>query len=161
MAEAIVYGFQCKCYYNNEAGLGLSGTGTVASPVWVELDILTDATLDLSMSEADASNRAAGGFELKEPVLLSAALNGSLKWINGNAKCGMLLAQFLARGVLDLLILTGSNLNDDAKGVRGDFKIFKFPQKQELKEMVSNEVSFMPCRSLRSNYIAAASGEAE
>ena len=159
MPEAIVYGFQCKVYYNNESALGLSGTGTVEAPDWEELDVITDATLDLSMSEADASTRAAGGFELMEPVLLQAGLSGSLIWINGNPQCTMLLNRFLARGVIDLLILSGSNLDDDAKGVRGDFKIMSFPQKQELKELVRNDITLKPCRSLRDNYIAAATGE--
>lgn len=162
MAEELVYGFQCKVFFNNESVLGLSpaGTGTVAAPVWVELDVITDATLDLSMGEADASNRAAGGFELKEPILLTASLAATLIWLNDSQQCLMLLNALLARRTIDLLVLTGARTNPDAKGVRGDFKLFKFPQKQELKELVRNDITLMPSRSLRNNYVASATGVA-
>jgi hypothetical protein len=71
-----------------------------------------------------------------------------------------LLEAFLARRALDLLILTGERTNPDAKGVRGDFKLFKFPSKQDLKESVKNEIAFKPSRSVRSNYVASATGVA-
>lgn len=160
MAEAQVFGFQCKVYINDITGDGGGGSGTVATPSWRELNVISDATLDLSFSESDASIRAAGGFELMEPGLLQMALNSQIEWINDNALCEWLLGAFFARRALDLLVLTGERTNPDAKGVRGDMKLFKFPSKQDLKESVKNEIVFKPSRSIRNNFVTAASGTA-
>ena len=160
MAAAQVFGFQCKVYVNDIPGDGGGGAGSIATPAWRELNVIADATLDLSLTESDASIRAAGGFELMEPGLLQMALNSNMEWINGNALCNWLLTAFFARRALDLLILTGDKINPDAKGVRGDFKLFKFPSKQDLKESVKSEVVFKPCRSIRSNFVQSATGVA-
>lgn len=158
MAEAQVFGFQCKVYINDITGDGGGGSGSVATPSWRELNVISDATLDLSFTESDASIRAAGGFELMEPGLLQMALNSQMEWINDNSLCEWLYAAFFARTALDLLILTGARTNPDARGVRGDFKLFKFPSKQDLKESVKNEIVFKPSRSIRSNFPATAVG---
>lgn len=160
MAEAAVFGFQCKVYINDITGDGGGGSGTVGAPSWRELNVIQDATLNLSFSESDASIRAAGGFELMEPGLLQVALEGGIEWINDNAICEWLLTAFFARRALDLLILTGERTNPDARGVRGDFKLFKFPSKQDLKESVKNEIGFKPSRSVRNNFVTSATGVA-
>jgi hypothetical protein len=160
MAEAQVFGFQCKVYINDITGDGGGGSGSIGTPSWRELNVISDATLDMSFTESDASIRAAAGFELMEPGLLQLSLNSQMEWINDNPLCEWLLTAFFARRALDLLILTGERTNPDAKGVRGDFKLFKFPSKQDLKESVKNEISFKPSRSIRSNFPATASGTA-
>lgn len=160
MAEAQVFGFQCKIYVNDITGEGGGGSGSLASPAWRDLNVVSDATLNMSFSESDASIRAAGGFELSEPGLLQLSVEGSMEWINGNALCLWMYQAFFARRALDFLILTGDRSSADSKGVRGDFKIVKFPSKQDLKETVKCEFALKPCRSVRStlNYVAAASG---
>lgn len=152
MPEAQVFGFQCKAYYDS--------ADTPATPTWVEIGVLKDVTLNLGFVESDASIRAAGGIECMEPSLLQIEAAGQLEWINGNAICEFLLAAFFARTAINMLFLTGDDENPDAKGVKGDFKLMKFPQKQELKESVKNDISFKPCRSIRDNFVTSATGVA-
>lgn len=152
MPEATVFGFECKLYYDS--------ADTPSTPTWAELDVIKDVTLQLGFSESDASIRAAGGFQLTEPALLEVSIEGTLEWINGNAKCMFLWDKFFSREPINIMALTGLRTNADAEGVKGDFKIVKFPRKEELKESVKFDFTLKPSRSTRSNFVQKATGVA-
>lgn len=143
MAEAKVFGFQCKLYYKTTSG------GTYAP-----LNQIIDATLNLGYDEAEATTRGSAGVKETEPALLAVSIEGSLQWRNGNAECSALLTAFMARAPIYLLALTGEKTDPDAKGVEGIFKLINFPQKQELANMVNHDVTFKPCAG--SGLVAAA-----
>lgn len=157
MPEAQVLGFECRLFFN-DVDANPAGSGTIGTPVWSHIDLVQDATLNLAFSEANVTNRAAGGVEIMEPSLLQISIDATIEWINGNALCLLLWDKAFARQPLDLMALTGGNDNADAKGVRGDFKIFGMPRKEELAEATTLDLTFKPCRSLRSNYVQKASG---
>jgi len=150
-----VLGLDCKAYYNDvDAG----GSGTIASPNWLELDVIKDVTLNLAMAEADVTTRAAGGIEIMEPSLLQISVSAMLKWLNNDTQCTLLWDAFFARTALDLMILTGESTDTNAVGVRGDFKVLGFPRKEELATAVEIDLTLKPSRSIRANYVAKAAG---
>ncbi len=150
MPEALVYGFQAKLYYDS--------TTTPATPTWVEVDVIANCKVNLGYSESDASVRAAGGFELTEPVLQQASIEAELIWRNGNSQCTFLRNAFMAKTAVNMMALTGARTNTDAVGIKGDFKIVKWEQTEDLKEQVKVSLTIKPCLSTRSNFIQAAVG---
>ena len=152
MALTQVIGLDCKLYYND---LLTGGAGTIGVPVWVELDVIKDATLNLGYNETDLTTRASGGIQIDEPTLLQVSVDGLLQWLNDDAtQCEALWDAFWNKTMIDLLVMTGASGDATAVGVRGDFKITQFPQKQELAESVKHDITLKPGRSLRSNYVA-------
>lgn len=156
MAEAMVLGLDCKLYVNDE-----DGSGTIATPVWLDMaDVLKNGQLNLKMGEADVTTRGAGGIEQYEPVLNGVEFTGELIWRNDNDNCNLLWTKYNARAAIDCLILTGASNNADARGVRGDMKIFGFGRKEDLTDTVRIDITLKPCLSLgtRDNAVAAATG---
>jgi hypothetical protein len=152
MALTQVLGLDCKLYFND---ILTGGAGTISVPVWVELDIIKDATLNIGYAEADTSNRGSGGIETAEPTLLQVSVEGNLQWLNDDATGGQAIWDALwNREAIDLLCVTGADDDAIAVGVRGDFKVFQFPQKQELADIVRHDVTLKPVKSVRDNNLA-------
>jgi len=158
MAEALVLGFECKVYFNDEVADG--GAGTIAVPVWLELDELADATLNIKFNEADSATRGTNGIDTKEPGLLAITVEGTVQWRADNENISLMLAKCLGRDAWDLLILTGSRTDPLSKGVRGDFKITSFPRKEALGDVVTHDLVFTACNSFRANNVVASTGVA-
>jgi hypothetical protein len=155
---SVVHGWQSKGYRDSAS----SGAGNPASPTWSELGELSDVKIDASQSEADASVREAGGIELTEPSMLQVTVTATLQWRANNANCLALLTAFQNRVAINMMFLTGASNDANARGYKGDFKVFGFPIDQPLKDLVKIELTFRPCVSTRSptNYVQAASGSA-
>jgi hypothetical protein len=152
----VVHGWQCKGYRDSAS----SGAGNPASPTWTELGELSDVKIDATQSEADASVREAGGIELTEPSMLQVNITGTLQWRANNANCLALLTAFQTRAAVNMMFLTGASNDANAKGYKGDFKVFGFPIDQPLKDLVKIELTFKPCVSTRGtpNYVQTATG---
>lgn len=137
-AGVTTFGFQCKLlvYFapTYEAGE-------------FEAGIIRDATVDLGMVEVDASLRESGGFEITETALAQITITASLEWRNGSQLCEFLQTFFLQRSNVYLRALTGPKTDADSRGVKGAFKITKFPTAQELADLTRVEIVFKPARS--------------
>lgn len=144
MAEAKVFGFQCKLFYK-------------PSTTWVELTPIINATLNLAYEEAEATTRGSGGVKETEPSLLNVSIDANLQWRNDNTQCEALWDAFMGRNEITLMALTGAATDPEARGVTGKFKITSFPQKQELANMVEHDIVFKPCAG---STLAAATGTA-
>lgn len=137
-AGVTTFGFQCKLLVYATANW--DGTEYEAGNI-------SDATLELGMAEVDASIRESGGFEITETALAQVAINATLEWRNDNTLCELLHAFFIQRGVVYLRALTGPKTDPDARGVRGAFKITKFPTAQDLNDLAKVAIQFKPARS--------------
>lgn len=159
MPEKRILGLDCKIYYNDLNQVP-AGSGTIATPVWVHLDLIKDATLQIQFDEADDTTRGSGGIKTAAPSLLAVSAECSLIWRNGNVHCKTLFDNAAARTPMDLLILTGANTDPDAVGYRGDFAVFGFTRKEELANVVMIDLKFIPVLSDRANQVAKAAGVA-
>jgi hypothetical protein len=154
MPESQVFGWECKLYVDDSA----SYVGTPETPTWDELDSVMNAQLVIGFEELDASVRAGGGTKSSEPGLLTVSINGTIESNNGNTEFEALRTAFLTRAALNIMALSGGSNNADAKGVKGDFKFFKFDRKEDLNGKVTVDFELKPCRSLRANFVQAATG---
>ncbi len=144
MAEAKVFGFQCKLYRK-------------VSTNWVAMNQIINATLNLAYEESEATTRGSGGIKETEPSLLTVSIEGNLQWRNDNTECEALWDAFMGRNEIELMALTGDKTDPEARGVSGKFKLVSFPQKQELANMVEHDIVLKPCAG---SQLAAAVGVA-
>ena len=158
MPEKRVLGLDCKVYYNTIDQVP-AGAGTIAVPVWVHLDLIKDATLQLTFEEADDTTRGSGGIKTAAPSLLVLSVETKFVWRNGNIHCKTLFDNANARKPMDLLVLTGDKLDDDALGYRGDFGLFGFTRNEELANVVMIDLKFIPVLSERLNQVQKAAGD--
>ena len=156
MAEAQVFGWECNLFVDSAS----SYAGNPSTPTWAEVDSVMNAQLVAGFEELDASVRAGAGVASSEPGLLKVSINGTIEANNGNVQFEALRSAFLARTPLNIMALSGVSTNADAKGVKGDFKFFKFDRKEDLNGKVTVDFELKPCRSLRSNFVQAATGVA-
>ena len=159
MPEKRVLGLDCRVYYNDVDQVP-AGSGTIVAPNWVHLDLVKDATLQLTFEEADDTTRGSGGIKTAAASLLVLAVETKFVWRNGNIHCKTLFDNANARKPMDLLVLTGANTDADAVGYRGDFGLFGFTRNEELANVVMIDLKFIPVLSERSNQVAKAAGVA-
>lgn len=154
MAEAIVYGWECKLYVDSSA----SYAGTPGTPTWSEVADAVDVTLSASPGTLDVQPRAAGAVKVGLPGLIEYKISGKLHWTNGNTQKTALRAANIARATLNVMALLGASTDADAKGVKGDFFFSKWEESQENGQTVSVDFELTPAISLRTNYAQAATG---
>lgn len=132
---AIVVGLDAKIYRN---------TGTVAVPVWDELEGVKDVTLNLTMQEADVTTRSTGGWMQREPTLADASVDAQMIWDNENTDFTAVTDAFFNRTALELLVMDGDEATTGNQGLRATMKVFDFTRNEALTEALTVDVSFKP-----------------
>jgi hypothetical protein len=148
-----IYGWECKLFVDSSA----TYVGTPATPTWEELEDVENVTLAINAETIDVSPRGAGAMKVGLPGRVEAKISGTILWRNGKAELEALRTANLTRAPLNVRALRGASTNADAKGVKGDFFISKFEEKQE-GDAVKVDFELMPFASIRSNYVVADTG---
>lgn len=129
-------GIKCKAYRNS---------ASYATPTWVSMDSVLDATVNPAWKEGDASSRASRA-ELVEPTMLGMSLDLNVKADDAAADYIALWNQFAsaAQGGLDLLILNGDNATEGVRGWRAPFAIMGAPEEQSKDGVVYDKFNLKP-----------------
>lgn len=133
---AIKMGFACKLFRN---------TGTYASPVWAEVKIVKDVQLNLEDEEADATTRAAGGWQEAEPSIRKGGLEFQMPWDPADTNLTAIRDAYLNRTSIDLAALDGPASGSNSQGLRALQKVFKFSRGEPLNGVATIDVSIKPC----------------
>lgn len=131
-----VLGFRCVMYLNG---------GTWTAPVWSAQSNVIDVKVGGEVDEADVSTRAGGGFTFSEPTLLKGGLDFNLVDDPNDTFLNSLRTAYLNRTALDLAVLNGAMNVSGTRGLRAEFKVFKFENGQPLKDKATFDVSLKPC----------------
>ncbi len=143
MSIPVKYGFKGKIYFNG---------ASYGSPSWNEVANVRDVKLGAEMTEQDATTRAAGGVELAEPILHKLSVGGKIRNDTSDTTGFVALrTAYLARAILDILVLDGPRTTNDSYGFRFDAKCFSMGEDQAIENILYQEFMLKPCISTAGN----------
>ena len=121
--------------------------GSYGTPVWNVINAVRDVQIpDGEFAEIEASGRDYA-IDLAEPGQLKLSLEGKIR--NNEADTNGFVAletAALARSVLDIMILSGANNSNGARGFRFDAKLFKFfGEDQNIDQILWRPFKLRPC----------------
>jgi hypothetical protein len=134
----VTLGKSCKLY-----------RGTAGTQAATLVDNVRDLTLDLERDEIDASGRDSGDWEEVVSSLKKGTVNFTVKWKKADAGFIAIRDAWIAGTALAFLILDDLKTVPDAQGLDADFTVLKFSIKQELRDIVTVDVSIKPTPSTR------------
>lgn len=127
-------GLSCKLYRN---------TGTFGVPVWSEIDLARDVTLNLEAGEADASTRASVWREMLQ-TLKDAGIEFELASDSEDAEFTAIKDAFFNNTTLDILALDGGSGVSGSQGLRMISVVTAFSRSEPLEETVTISVTIKP-----------------
>lgn len=119
-------------------------TNTYNSPTWIEVDIVRDATLNVSHKEWDASFRGGGGWEAMVATLKSASIDIDVLHQTQDAGYVALRQAWVTKDPIELLVMDGSKDVSGNEGLRATFQVFDFTSPQPLADGQTNKFSVKP-----------------
>jgi hypothetical protein len=137
MSVKTTLGLQARLYRN---------TGTYASPIWNEIKLVRDATLNLEKAEADTSSRESE-FATVKGALRNCSIDFELVWDTGDANFDALLAAWTGDTAVELLCLDGAYNTTGSQGLRASFEVIKFTRAEQLSGALTAQVTVKPTRS--------------
>jgi hypothetical protein len=135
---AIVLGFNAKLYRN---------TATHSSPTWSELTNVRDCKLTLSADEVDVTTRAGLGYKQTEPGLIDANVEFGMVWDTTDAGFTAIQTAFLARSIIEVLVLDGAYTVPGSQGLQATMKVTKFDRDEAVAGVLGVTVTMKPCIS--------------
>lgn len=131
-----ILGANCKLYRN---------TGTYSTPVWSEVNIVKDLTLNLEAGEADTTTRAANGWATAIAALKKGTVEFGVIWSPGNANFDAFRRAFFDSTLVDLMVMDGDITGDElVSGLRAEMAVLNFSRSEQLTEAVSAAVKCQP-----------------
>lgn len=143
-------GVFCKLYINS---------GSYGSPVWEEVDLISDLADNAAWERGDSSARRSR-VRTMEPTMLGLELTGSVRTDYTDDRYNDLRDAFLTNGTLDILVLTGDIGVNGSLGFRFDAKVFDFGSDQALANVLFNSFVMIPSASDNEPQAAISNGSA-
>lgn len=120
---------------------GTAGTAAYSAATPTKADGISDATLNLSMSEAKVATRGNGGVEGILPVLLSVEVTFKIPLDTSDAFYQAVGTAFTGRTQIALTPLTGPKAVAGNEGPDGDFSVVKFDRAEPIDGEQSMDVT--------------------
>jgi hypothetical protein len=127
-------GLSCKLFNN---------TGTFAVPVWAEITIARDVTLNMEAGEAEASSRA-NTFREYLQALKDAGIEFDMLFDGADVQFGLIKDAYFDNTTLDLLALDGASATSGNSGLRMVCVVTGFTRNEPLEEAVTVAVTVKP-----------------
>jgi predicted secreted protein len=134
----VVLGLDAKLYRN---------TGTPSSPTWTLISNVKDLTLTLEKGEADATTRAAGGWEQMVATVKRASVEFDMVWDTEDTGFAAIRDAFFNNGTIELAVMDGVLPPPSGKtssGLRAVFNVTKFTRNEPLQEVLTVSVTLKP-----------------
>lgn len=128
-------GANCKIYRN---------TGTYAAPVWAEITIVKDVTLNLEANEADTTTRAADGWQTAIAALKAGSVDFGVIWDTADIQFEALRTAFFDGTLVDLAVMDGDIAVAGRTGLRAEMAVLSFTRNEQLQEAVTASVKCKP-----------------
>jgi hypothetical protein len=142
-SPAAKLGIKCKFYRN---------TASYASPTWVAVTCISDASLEAAWDEGEANTRETR-IKLAMKTMLALGFTAKLRASDVNdAAYTAIIAALLTDASLDLMILNGLETTTGVTGFRVACQVFSANEDQGLGAVVYDEVRFKPTPNVDSNY---------
>lgn len=109
---------------------------------FADLEIERDVTLTEEWDEADSTARGDGGDATSEPTIRRVTIEFDQIYDPTNAGYQALENAAHTRTPLAFQIV-----DDDGRGLQGDFKVFNFTRNEGLADVMTNNVMLKPCKS--------------
>lgn len=110
--------------------------GQAAGGSYLVAGNVQDITLPIQLKESDVSVRAAGGYELMAPTLMSIPIDFNGVWDPTDAFFAAALSATFNRTVVAFKVLDSTGV-----GIVGDFCFFKFQRNEKLAEAMMYEAT--------------------
>lgn len=130
-----ILGANCKLYRN---------TGTYDTPVWDEVPIVKDLTLNLEAGQADTTTRAAAGWETSIAGLKKGGIDFQVVWEPSNQDFEAFRAAFFNNSLIDLAVMDGNIATNGSSGLRAEMAVLSFSRSEQLKEAVTAAIKAAP-----------------
>lgn len=134
----VTLGKDCKAYF-----------GTAGAQAATLIGNVIDATLDFERDEIDASARDSGDWEEVVSSMKKGSINFSMRWKKTDAAFIAIRNAWLNGTAIALLFLDDLKTVPDAQGLDADFTVLKFSRKEDLRGLVTAEISVKPTPSTR------------
>lgn len=121
-------------------------TGTYGSPTWLEVDLISNLTINAAFDKGESSARRAR-VKTNEPTMLDLNLTGQVRVDNTDNGYNEIRDAFLAADTVDVLVLNGANTRNGSLGFRFDAKVFSLGEDQSLGSVLFNDIEIGPCAS--------------
>jgi len=122
-------------------------TGTYGSPVWNEIALVKDLTLNMDKGDVDITTRASFGFIERVDGLIDATVDFSMLWDTADDDFTALRTAFFAKTAIECLVLDGGSAVVGAQGLRASMMIKTFTRNETLGEALMVDVQLMPTKS--------------
>jgi hypothetical protein len=128
------------------AGLYVS-TAVHATPAFVEIDLVGDASVNFAWEEGEATTRQSL-VNQSEPTKAALEVTGRVRVeVPNNAIFNTIEKAAIGRTVLDVLALNGKKDVPGSRGYRFDGKIFNWGEDQALGNVIFKDFNLKPCPS--------------
>jgi hypothetical protein len=123
-----------------------SGGMTGGGGEWTTVGTARDCTLNASMTEADATHRASGGFTLSVAAIEAASVEFELLWDDEQAAQEIIEAAYQSRGTIGLRVLD-KPLDEDGEGLLCNAQVLTFTRREPLDDTIKADVVIKPTYS--------------
>ena len=127
---SVKLGLNCKLYRNDTGG-----SGTYASPDWLEIENVKDLTIALSKDEADATTRANGGWKAVAGSLKDGSISFQMIDKPGDADLDAIRDAWLNGTQIDAAALNDAVTTSGAEGIRAWFEVVTFGRTENLADV--------------------------
>lgn len=117
---------------------------TYAAPTWNPLELVKDATLNLSKAETDVTTRGSGGWAQTRGTIKEAELSFEMAADNTNGDFTALRDAWLNGTQIDLAVLDGAANASGSQGLRALWEIIGFTRNENLREAVTYSITAKP-----------------
>lgn len=132
----IPLGKDAKAYINK---------GTTESPNWLEIEIIRDATLEITKGDTDVTTRGAGGWKEAMATLKEASIDFDAVWDKADECYKILLRSMLFDDIVEMLFLDGPKDTDGSQGLHAMMQVFTFKRDEKLTDALKMDVNVKPC----------------
>lgn len=117
--------------------------GTYGAPVWTDVNIFSDVSVNPAWDEASADARESRIKQVRK-TLLGLEITGRMKKKIGNTAYDAFMNAMLSDEVLDIMVLDGSNTTDGVRGWRFDAQVFSATEDQAMGNVLYEEMILKP-----------------
>ena len=129
-------GFECVVSRNTGA--------TYASPTWNPIELIKDATLNVTKGEFDVTTRGAVGWGQVRGTIKDVELTFDMAHDNTNADFTALRDAYLNNTQIDLAALDAAANVAGAQGIRATWEILGFSRNENLRDAVTYSITAKP-----------------
>jgi len=132
---SVKLGLDAKLYRN---------TGSYATPIWNEVKVVKDVTLNLEAGEADVTSRGNGDWRAIIATLKDASLEFEMVWDTADEDFTAIRTAFFAKSALEFAVMDGPIATAGSEGLRASMAIINFRRSEPLEEAIKVSVTAKP-----------------